>query len=154
MGPLRSSWFDYYEKVFHYIVQTPEHQYHEDATDEYLSLCYLRIFATAELMDMDCACISPEEGSLYSGRGQPVSFQEAFVQPPNKFYEFTVDEGSSFWFALHGRLLDRAKLTPVIAVNSMALTSTRRSQHQHRWVLLRWLNAAVAKEGVFWRAEL
>ena len=59
---------------------------------------------------MDCACISSDEIPLYSGRGQPASFRWAPVQPPNKLYEFTADEVSNFWFAMHGRLVDWAKL--------------------------------------------
>ena len=35
----------------------------------------------------------------------------------------------------------------------MAVTPTRYGQHQHRWVLLRWFKAALAKVGIFWRAE-
>ena len=102
---------------------------------------------------MDCACISSEEMPLFSDGGQPVSFRVAPAQPPNKIYEFIADEVSNFWFALHGRLLDWAKLMPLVGMDPVLQGVITRGQHQHRWVLHRWLKDAAIKTVLYWRAE-
>ena len=102
---------------------------------------------------MDCDCISSEEMPLFVVRGQPASFHVAPVQPPNKIYEFIADEVSNFWFALHGRLLDWAKLMPLVGMDPVRLRVITRGQHQHRWVLHRLLNDAATRTSPYWRAD-
>ena len=81
-------------------------------------MSYMRIFATVELIEIDRACIGAPDKPKCLRRGQPVTFRTAPVVAPNKLYEFTADETNNFWFALHGRVLQWAKLIP----NGVALT--------------------------------
>ena len=104
-------------------------------------------------MDMDCACISPDEIPLFSGRGQPASFRWAPVQPPNKLYDFTTDEVSNFWFALRSRLLDWAKLLPLATMDPELRRETTPGEVLHRRALYRWLKDDVTKTELHWRAE-